>query len=294
MRGEVAMRGGFYLPLSRKLAMAHIELDQVTFSYPAGFSLEGIDLEISRGTILGILGPNGSGKSTLLQLLSRLHRPTTGTIRLEGVDLADYTTRALAQLVSVIPSDNYFDFPFSVAEVVEMGRYPHLGRLQTLRGQDREWIHRARRLTGIEAFWERSISELSSGERQRVLIARALAQNPSVLILDEPSAHLDINHQISVFRMLRDFNQEYRTSILVVLHDLTLADAFCREVVILKGGRLAKAGPPRDVMTSETLQSVFEADVQLRRGRDGAASLSFRLNDPDESGETGKVAGRRE
>lgn len=274
--------------------MAHIELDQVTFSYPAGFSLKEIDLAISRGTILGILGPNGSGKSTLLQLLSRLNQPTTGTIRLEGGDLADYTTRALARRIAVIPSDNYFDFPFSVAEVVEMGRYPHLGRLQTLRSEDRKWIHRARRLTGIEEFWGRSISELSSGERQRVLIARALAQNPSVLILDEPSTHLDINHQISVFRMLRDFNQEYRTSILVVLHDLTLADAFCREVVILKGGRLVKAGTPQDVMTSETLRSVFEADVQLHRGRDGSASLSFQLNGSDESREAGKLASRQE
>ncbi len=263
--------------------MAHVEFDQVAFSYPSGFSLVGIDLKIPRGTILGILGPNGSGKSTLVHLLSRLHRPTSGTIRLEGVDLADYTSRAFARRVSVIPSDSYFDFPFSVAEVVQMGRYPYVGRLQSLRGEDHEWIRKARRLAEVETFWERSISELSSGERQRVLIARALAQNPSLLILDEPGTHLDINHQIAVFRMLRDFNREYETSIVVVLHDLALADAFCQRVIVLKSGRLVKSGSPRDVITSETLRSVFEADVQLDRKPDGAASLSFRLRRPDGS-----------
>ena len=258
--------------------MKHLELCQVNFSYPSGFSLDGINLEINKGEILGVLGPNGSGKSTLVQLLSRLYSPTTGSIRLNGIDLSEYTTREFSRQVAVIPADNYFTFPFSVSEVVQMGRYPYLGRLQRLRGRDLEWTLRARKLTNISALWDRSISALSSGERQRVLIARALAQNPSVLIFDEPSSHLDINHQIEIFRMLKNFSEKYGTTILVVLHDLTLADAFCEEVAILKSGKLVKSGPPKKVITTKILRSVFQADVQLHRGPDGAASLNFQLD----------------
>ena len=260
--------------------MIQIELDEVAFSYPSGFGLKDLNLKVKRGSIVGILGPNGSGKSTLLQLISRLLRPHRGTLRLDGRDLASFSAREFAQRVSVIPSDNFFDFPFTVAEVVEMGRYPYLGRLQGLDSEDRQWIEKSRRLTGIEPFWERSISELSSGERQRVLLARALAQNPALLLLDEPSTHLDINHQVAMFRMLKDFHREQGATILVVLHDLMLADAFCQEVALLKEGRLVQLGAPREVITSETLRDVFEADVQFHRRSDGSASLSFDLDSP--------------
>ena len=258
--------------------MTQIELDQVAFSYPSGFGLKDFNLKVRQGSILGILGPNGSGKSTLLQLISRLLRPTRGTVRLEGKDVSSFSAREFAQRVSVIPSENFFEFPFTVAEVVEMGRYPYLGRLQSPGSEDRQWIERARRLTEIGPFWQRSISELSSGERQRVLIARALAQNPAILLLDEPSTHMDINHQVTMFRMLKTFHREQGATILVVLHDLTLADAFCEEVALLKEGRLVQWGAPREVITGETLRDIFEADVQFHRRADGSASLSFDLD----------------
>ena len=258
--------------------MTRIELDQVAFSYPSGFGLKELNLKVRQGSIMGILGPNGSGKSTLLRLINGLLRPTRGTVRLEGRDLSSFSAREFAQRVAAIPSDNFFEFPFTVAEVVEMGRYPYLGRLQSPGNEDRQWIERARRLTGTEPFWERSISELSSGERQRVLIARALAQNPALLLLDEPSTHLDINHQVAMFRMLKAFHREQGATILVVLHDLALADAFCQQVALLKEGRLVQCGSPREVITSETLRDIFEADVQFHRRPDGSASLSFDLN----------------
>ena len=264
--------------------MVHIELDQVAFSYPSGFGLKDLNLKVKRGSIVGILGLNGSGKSTLLQLISRLLRPSQGTLRLEGRDLASFSAREFAQRVSVIPSDNFFEFPFTVAEVVEMGRYPYLGRLRGPDSEDQRWIERSRRLTEIGPFWHRSISELSSGERQRVLLARALAQNPALLLLDEPSTHMDINHQVAMFRMLKGFHREQGATILVVLHDLALADAFCEEVALLKEGRLVQWGAPRDVITSETLRDVFEADVQFHRRPDGSASLSFDLDSPAKSG----------
>ena len=264
--------------------MIHIELDQVAFSYPSGFGLKDFNLKVKQGSIMGILGPNGSGKSTLIQLISRLLRPTRGLLRLEGRDLASFSSREFAQRVSVVPSNNYFEFPFTVAEVVEMGRYPYLGRLQSPGDEDQQWIERARLLTEIGPFWHRPISELSSGERQRVLLARALAQNPALLLLDEPGTHLDIHHQVAMFRMLKSFHRGQGATILVVLHDLTLADAFCEEVALLKKGRLLQWGPPREVITSETLRDVFEADAQFHRRPDGSASLSFDLDPPAEPG----------
>ncbi len=267
--------------------MTQIELNQVAFSYPSGFGLKDLDLRVGKGSILGILGPNGSGKSTLLRLINRLLRPTRGTVRLEGRDLSAFSARELARRVAAIASDNFFEFPFTVAEVVEMGRYPYLGRLQSLSGEDRKWIGRARRLTEIEPFWHRSISELSSGERQRVLIARALAQNPAVLLLDEPSTHLDINHQVAMFRMLKTFHREQGATILVVLHDLALADAFCQQVALLKAGRLLQHGSPRDVITSDNLRDIFEADVRFHRRSDGSASLSFDLDSDGKPGGPG-------
>ena len=180
-----------------------LSLKEVSFRYPRGFALRNISLEIPGQSFLALIGPNGSGKTTLLRLMSKVLQPESGEVRLEGKRLDEFTARELSRQVAVISSEQHFQFPFPALEVVTMGRFPYLGRLQKLSEEDREIVDEALRMTQTYELREHPISQLSSGERQRVLIARAIAQQPSILMLDEPNAHLDINHQIAIFRLLR-------------------------------------------------------------------------------------------
>ncbi len=255
---------------------ALLKIENVGFSYPSGFRLEEIDLEVTTGSFLALIGPNGCGKSTLVKLMSRLLPPSTGKVLLEGRELASYSTRELARRMAVIPSENHFEFPFPVSEIVAMGRYPFLGRLERVSTSDKQLVRRALRLTGTEQFAQRPISELSSGERQRVLMARAVAQQPQLLILDEPNAHLDIKHQISIFRLLQKLNQEQGVTIVVVLHDLSMTAAFCQRVAVMAEGRLILEGEPREVITASMIRRVYGAEVAVERTSDGVPLLSYR------------------
>lgn len=241
-----------------------LRFERVSFSYPAGFALQDVDLEVPEQCFLALIGPNGSGKTTLLRLMSKLLQPESGHVYLNGKSLAQFTARELAQQMAVISSEQYFEFPFSVADVVAMGRFPHLGRLQQMSRQDWEIVDEALRMTQTDPLRERPISQLSSGERQRVLIGRAVAQKPSILVLDEPNAHLDINHQIAIFHLLQFLNQKHAMTVVVVLHDLTAAAAFCESVALLHRGRLVKRGKPEEVITEETIRSTYGAEVLVR------------------------------
>ncbi len=244
--------------------MSLLRLHQVGFSYPSGFRIEGIEFEVPTTSFFSLLGPNGSGKSTLIKLISRLSKPHAGWIEFDGTPLARYRPRELARKMAVIPSENHFEFPFRVSEVAAMGRFPYLGRMQRMSLQDRQIVERALRMAQAEELGDRPISELSSGERQRVLIARALAQEPRLLVLDEPNTHLDIKHQIEVFRLLARLTREEELTVLVVLHDLTMAAVFSETVAIMDAGRLVKLGTPRAVITTETIRSIYGADVLIR------------------------------
>ncbi|HEV8131009.1 MAG TPA: ABC transporter ATP-binding protein [Acidobacteriota bacterium] len=233
----------------------------VSFSYPAGFALGDINLEIPEQSFLALIGPNGSGKSTLLRLMSGLLRPDCGEIYLDDRSVGEIGRRELAGQVAVISSEQFFEFPFPVAEIVAMGRFPHLGNFQKMTDQDWKAVEEALRMTNTEHLRTRPISQLSSGERQRVLIARAIAQQPSILMLDEPNAHLDINHEIGIFHLLQFLNREHGMTVIVVLHDLTAAAAFCRSVALLHQGRLIKHGSPEEVITSEMIRRTYGADV---------------------------------
>lgn len=241
--------------------MSSLEAKQVSFRYPTGFALQDIDLVVPDRSFLALIGPNGSGKTTLLRLLSHALKPDSGALYLDGKPLSEFNPRALARQLAVISSEQFFEFPFSVADVVAMGRFPYLGRFERLSNRDRQIIERALDLTCTADFRERPVSQLSSGERQRVFIARAIAQQPSILMLDEPNAHLDINHQIGIFRLLQSLNQEQGLTVVLVLHDLTAAAAFCRTVALLHRGRLIKHGRPAEVITAEMIHDVYGADV---------------------------------
>ena len=208
--------------------MPSLLLEKIDFNYGDTFRLEEIDLSIPEGSFLALIGPNGSGKTTLLQLMSGLLEPRSGRIALDGRPLDQLSRSQLARQMAVISSEQHFEFPFPVAEVVAMGRFPYLGRFEKLTPGDREIIDEALEWTQTLHLRDRPISQLSSGERQRVLIARAVAQKPSILMLDEPNVHLDLNHQIAIFRLLRRLNQESSVTVVVVLHDLTAAAVFCQ------------------------------------------------------------------
>lgn len=240
-----------------------LKLEQIGFSYAGSPVLEDIDLEIAPQSFVALIGPNGSGKTTLLRIMSKVLQPHRGRVLLEGQPLSSLGARALARRVAVIGSEQSFEFPFLVRDVVAMGRFPHLSLLQRMSANDWRVVQRALEMTCVDSLAGRLISRLSSGEKQRVLIARAIAQQPSILMLDEPNAHLDINHQIAIFNLLRSLNRNQEMTIVVVLHDLTTAAAFCERVVLLHQGRIVKTGSPSEVITGKLIRATYGADVQV-------------------------------
>jgi len=240
-----------------------ISLQQLSFAYRSQPVLRDVSLEIPRQSLLALIGPNGSGKTTLLRLMSKVLQPQQGTICLNSRPLASFSARDLARQLAVISSEQYFEFPFPVADVVAMGRFPHLNRLERMSERDWEIVDEAMEKTAVLHLRHRSISQLSSGEKQRVLIARAMAQQPSILMLDEPNAHLDINHQIAIFSLLQRVNRQHQMTVIVVLHDLSAAAAYCESMVLLHRGQIVRIGKPEEVITAELIQQTYGADVAV-------------------------------
>ena len=239
-----------------------LEARHLRFRYTEAMVVDDVSFGLARGEMLGILGPNGSGKSTLLRLLSGVLAPASGEVRAHGRLLTSYNRRQLGQAIAVVPQDTAIEFPFSVTEVVLMGRSPHLGGFAFEGDRDVEVAHEAMRRTGVLDLAHRSIHELSGGERQRVVLARALAQEASIMLLDEPGAFLDIRHTVEIYDLLQDLQRDGR-SIVTVLHDLNLAALYCDRVVLLKAGRLFRLGTPAEVITYEALTEVYETEVYV-------------------------------
>jgi len=212
--------------------------------------------------MLGVIGPNGSGKSTLMRLLSGVLRPSSGTIQVHGQPIGTYSRRDLARAIAVVPQDTVIEFPFSVTEVVLMGRSPHLGSFAFEGDRDLDVARRAMQHTGVLELADRSIHELSGGERQRVVLARALAQETDILLLDEPAAFLDIRHEVEIYDLLQALQREGK-SVLTVLHDLNLAALYCDRVALLKAGRVVRTGTPAEVITYTVLTEVYETEVYV-------------------------------
>ena len=240
-----------------------LRLEHVSFGYRGQPVIRDVSLEFPSGRFLSLIGPNGSGKTTLLRLMSRRLEPQQGRILMEGKDLSAMRARDIARIMAVISSEQFFEFPYPVSEIVAMGRYPYLGRLQALSREDTQIVDRALELTYVKHLRHRAISHLSSGERQRVLIARAIAQQPKLLMLDEPNAHLDICHQIAIFELLRSLNRDHGMTIVAVLHDLTSAAAYSEITVLLHEGRVVKTGKPDEVITRTLIQETYGVDVAV-------------------------------
>jgi iron complex transport system ATP-binding protein len=249
-----------YIP---KDHMSGIQAKDIPFSYSNRPLFDGLSVSVGEGEFVGLVGPNGSGKTTFLNLLSRVLRPSRGSIMVDGSDIKSFSARALAQRLAVVPQEAPIIFPFTVSEVVLMGRAPHL---QTIleREEDFEIADEAMKMTGVKHLASRPVTNLSGGERQGVIIARALAQRPSILLLDEPTAFLDIKHQVDIYDILTGLNRERRMTILAVSHDLNLASHYCERVLVFKEGRLMFDGPPGRAITSDTVRDVYGANVLVR------------------------------
>ena len=246
----------------------HVRVENISFDYPGLPVLEDVTLGIPRGEFLSILGPNGSGKSTLLRIIARIILPRQGRVFLDDRPLSSFSRRQLAREIGYVPQEAHWLFPFTVMEVVLMGRTPHSSSIGFESRRDIEVSREIMGLTDIGHLAEKPITAISGGERQRVLIARALVQEPSLLLLDEPNAHLDLSHQADIFRILSGYRRERNLTIVWVSHDLNLAAAYSTRVLLLGGeartaSRVAALGTPGEVLTAETIRRVFHAEVTV-------------------------------
>ncbi len=229
----------------------------LSFSYGGPNVLEDIGIAVEAGEMVGLVGPNGSGKSTLLRLLAGLERPTGGEVRLEDRDVAGLSRPELARNVAYVPQDFDLAFTFTVREVVLTGRHPHMGWLALESREDVRVAEAAMEAVGIADLAQRGFHTLSGGERQRVVIAAALAQEPRLLVLDEPTSSLDLHFQDGLMRALRRRLRDTGTAVVLAVHDLNLALAWCPRVWVLRDGRVAADGAPRDVLSEARLAEVY-------------------------------------
>ena len=226
--------------------------------------LDGVTLHADRGQLVGLIGPNGAGKSTLLRAISGILGYRDGAVRLDGADIKSLSSKAIAAGLALVPQIAPYTHGFTCIELVLMGRYPHLGRFQIEGKEDDRIARDAMRLTEIEQFADRTLDTLSGGERQRVFVSRALAQQPRVLLLDEPTSNLDILHQLKVFDLVRKLVDEGLTAV-AAIHDLNMAARYCDRLVLLTGGRVLAEGSPEEVLSPETIESAFGVKASVYR-----------------------------
>ncbi|PZU48360.1 MAG: cobalamin/Fe(3+)-siderophore ABC transporter ATP-binding protein [Microbacterium sp.] len=229
----------------------------LTVGYPGRTVIEGLDLEIRPGRVTMIIGANASGKSTLLGTLARLRPPLVGRVELDGADAAGIPRRRFAQIVGLLPQHPTAPEGVSVAELVGRGRHPHRGIFQRWSTIDAQRVDEAMAWTGITELADRPVGDLSGGQRQRAWIAMALAQDPRILLLDEPTTFLDLAHQIEVLDLLRALNRSRGTTVVAVLHDLNLAARYADDLVVMSGGVVVAHGSPGDVLTEEVVRDAF-------------------------------------
>jgi iron complex transport system ATP-binding protein len=256
-----------------------IHVNQVSFAYNVpfrnladvrigrddrGFSLSSLSLDIERGSLTGLLGPNGCGKTTLLRLMAGVLRPQHGAISVDGDAVDRIPRRQLGRRVAIVPQETHPAFDYTVLEMVLMGRHPHLGTFQLEGPNDYAIATEALTATGAAHLAARSYATLSGGEKQRVVIASALAQQPDVLLLDEPTASLDLGYQFEIASLLRQLNRDRGTTMVVSTHDLNFAATICGGVVLLKNGRVLARGALQDTLTPATIRAIYDVDAEVQ------------------------------
>ncbi len=248
-----------------------IRTEHTSLSYGAARILKDISVETRSGEFVGIIGPNGSGKSTLLKCIYRVLKPDGGCIWLGDQELHEMKVRTSARKVAVVAQHNYYNFEFSVREVVMMGRAPHKKMLEKDGAKDFQIVEDALRTVRMYEFADRSFSTLSGGEQQRVILARALAQQTPCLILDEPTNHLDITHQLQLMELVRGL----KVTVLSAIHDLNIAAMYCDRLYILKDGEIVGSGTPEELLTPETIRRVYQVEAETVRDKNGRLHILF-------------------
>ena len=221
--------------------------------------LRGIDFEANEGEFVGIIGPNGSGKSTLLRCLYRVLTPSEGAVFLDGKKLSSYRVKESAQKLAVVAQHNYYNFEFSVRDVVMMGRAPHKRALDRDTAEDYQIMRQSLKAVGMQEFEERSFSTLSGGEQQRIILARALAQQTPCLILDEPTNHLDIKYQLWLMDIVRNLD----CTVISAVHDLNIAAMYCDRLYAMKQGKVIAQGTPHELLTPDLIRELYEVDAEV-------------------------------
>jgi len=244
--------------------------DNVSFRYAAGAPLvvDGVTVRLADGALVGILGPNGSGKTTLLRLLSGTRRPSSGRVLLDDRPMVTLSRREVAQQIAVVPQDTELAFEYSAIEIVLMGRHPHLGLFTVEGPEDIRIAQEALEATGTRHLEHRPFHELSGGEKQRVVIAAALAQSADLLLLDEPTASLDLGYQLDISSLLRRLNHDHEVTMAISTHDLNLAAAICRELILMRDGRVIASGPTGEVLTADNVKKLYDVEADVRVNHD--------------------------
>jgi iron complex transport system ATP-binding protein len=238
-----------------------IEVKDISFSYKDKEVLDSISLDFEKGQIVSIIGPNGVGKSTFLHCLNRLISPSKGVILVEDRDVKDYSLKDLAKEMGYVPYSPASNFPLSVIDMVMMGRHPY-SRIGSVK-DDLKVAHAILETLGIDDLAFRSFSQLSAGQRQKVMIARGMVQEPKVLLLDEPTANLDIKHQMEVTGLLKELSESKGLSVIMVSHELNIAAKYSDRVILLHQGKVFRTGTPWEVITAENIRTVYEVDADV-------------------------------
>ena len=233
--------------------------------------LHGIDFTAGNRSLVGVIGPNGSGKSTLLKCIYRVLKPSEGAVFVDGQPLSEYRVRDSAKKIAVLAQHNFYNFEFTVQDVVLMGRAPHKRALERDSAADFKIVHEAMERVGVASLRDRLFSTLSGGEQQRVLLARALAQQTPCLILDEPTNHLDIKYQLELLDLVRSLDR----TVIAAIHDLNIAAMYCDTIFVMQSGHIVASGAPRDVLTRSLIRSVYEVDADVFTDSDGLLRVLF-------------------
>jgi len=248
-----------------------ISAEKIELSYGAAKILKGVSIGARNKEFVGLIGPNGSGKSTLLKCIYRVLKQDEGCVMLDGTDLLNMSYKESARKMAVVAQHNYYNFDFSVREVVLMGRSPHKKALERDNASDYTIVLEALKTVGMEAFADRSFSTLSGGEQQRVILARALAQQTPCLILDEPTNHLDITHQLQLLRIVKRLD----CTVISAIHDLNIAAMFCDRIYVLKKGEIVTGGTPEEVFTKELIRDIYQVDADIVHDTNGHMHILF-------------------
>ena len=258
------------------------QIENLSFAYDEEDVIKNISLDIDKGEFVGIIGPNGSGKTTLLRLLNKILKGKKGHIYYKGQILDKVEQKQISREVGFIPQETFINFPFTVSEIVMMGRYPYIGMFGFEGKKDIDIVHQCLKITDLTDMGNRLYNDLSGGEKKRVIIARALAQEPESLLLDEPTSALDIKYEIEVYNLIKRLNQNQKITIIIVTHNINFAILYCSRLILMKDGNIYKMGFPLEIIKPDIIKEVYGIDVKVNYDIDTGAPYLFPIKVTDE------------